>query len=498
MSDPSASGAPVAPSSAAPSSLAPSPLAAAAAPPPPPTPPPLSPSLAWPRWQRVGFRYLLLHYLLYAFPGALGALLRTVTGGLTELGVDVSGAPWTWALQGLGKIDSWWERLTTWMGAVGVAPYEVIHQPTGSGDTGHAYAQLLFIVVAAAVGTLGWSLLSKAAGYPRLGRWLHLLVRFDLAFTLFGYGFAKFYGGQFGELSLTRLTQEIGDTWPMTLVGTFMQASKPYELFGGACEVAGGLLLFHRRTALLGACVSIATLTNVCALNWLQGVPVKQYSTHLLLYAVCLLAPFRRQLVDLFLRNRPSPPVDLRVATGRFAGALLLLFGCAWVGASLLLTHVQGSKPRPWLQGREKSALYGLWTVETMVRDGVEVPRTDATRWRDFAIDRGTFAWTRDLAGTRRFLDFQWDAATGIAQVEERGKEGDATPWTVEPGVATVKGDRPVLLRNEERGQQVDVERRTLRLTGQLDGHALELTTVEKKFRLEAGFRLRQELPDFW
>ena len=69
-----------------------------------------------------------------------------------------------------------------------------------------------------------------------LGRWLHLVVRFNLAFTLLSYGTAKLYGGQFGELSLNRLTQEIGDTWPMTMVGTFMQGSKPYELFGGLGE----------------------------------------------------------------------------------------------------------------------------------------------------------------------------------------------------------------------------------------------------------------------
>ncbi len=501
MSEPIASGAAAAPDGAAAQAVVtPPPLA-----PPPATPPatPLAaPSAAapdaWPRWQRVGFRYVALYYLLYAFPGAFGSLLGTVTGGLAKLDVDVSGAPWTWAMQGLGKLDSWWDRLTTWMGAVGVAPYEVIHQPTGSGDTGSAFARLLFIGVVAAAGTLGWSLLSKARGYPRLGRWLHLLVRFDLAFTLFGYGFAKFYGGQFGELSLMRLTQEIGDTWPMTMVGTFMQASKPYELFGGACEVLGGLLLFHRRTALLGACVSIVTMTNVCAINWLQGVPVKLYSTHLLLYGVFLLAPFREPLIDVFLRNRSSSPVDLRVVRGRFAGALLLLFGVAWVGASVTLTHLRGREPKSWMQGREKSELYGLWTVETMLRDGVEVPLGDATRWREFAIDRGTLAWTRDLSGTRRFLDFSWKPASGGAQVKERGKEGDGVPWTTEPGVATVKGDAPHLLRNEERGKQVDVERRTLRLKGQWDGHELELRTVEKKFRLQTGFRLRQELPDFW
>jgi hypothetical protein len=458
----------------------------------------ISASPPWPRWQLVLFRYALLHYVLYAFPGAIGSLLRTVIGGLAQLGVDVSKAPWSWSTKALGSIDEGWQWLTTRMADLGVAPYEVIHQPTGSGDTGAAYAQLLFIVVVSVAGTLVWSLVGRARGYPRLGRWLHLCVRFDLAFTLFGYGFAKFYGGQFGEMSLGRLTQEIGDTWPMTMVGTFMKASKPYELFGGACEVLGGLLLFHRRTALLGACVAIGTMTNVCALNFLYGVPVKQYSAHLLLYGVGLLAPFLPQLVDVFVRNRPSLPVDLRVVQGRLAGRVLLGFGLAWVGTSLVVTHVGGTTPDPRMQGRERSALYGLWTVESMAVDGQEVPLTDATRWRDFAIDRGTTAWTRDLAGKRRFLEFRWDEAAGIAQVKERGSEGEAAPWTCERGVKVVKGDAPLLLRNEERGMPVDVERRSLVLKGRWDGHDLELRTVEKVFRLQTGFRLRQELPDFW
>jgi hypothetical protein len=302
---------------------------------------------SWPRWQRFAFRYALLHYVLYAFPGPLGALLRTVTDGLALVGADVGKAPWSWLGTPLEWIDTGWQGITTRMAALGIAPYEVIYQPTGSGDTGAAYAQLLFIVVVSLAGALIWTWFSKAIAYPRLGRWLHLVVRFDLAFTMLGYGFAKLYGGQFGELSLNRLTQEIGDTWPMTMVGTFMQASKPYELFGGFCEVLGGLLLFHRRTALLGACVSIGTLTNICALNWLYGVPVKQYSAHLLLFGIGLLAPFLPQLSAVFVRNRPSQPVDLRVVTGKRAGNVWLGLGIAWVAVHLVVTHIGGMQPEP-------------------------------------------------------------------------------------------------------------------------------------------------------
>jgi hypothetical protein len=450
----------------------------------------------WPRWQRFAFRYALLHYAIYAFPGPIASLVQTIHGGLALAGVDVSKAPWTWLQFPLIWTGEAWQWLTTRMAALGVAPYEVIHQPTGSGDTGAAYAQLLFTLVVSLAGALIWSWIGKAVAYPRLGRWLHLIVRVDLAFTMFGYGFAKFYGGQFGQLSLNRLTQEIGDTWPMTMVGTFMQASKPYELFAGACEVLGGLLLFHRRTALLGACVSIGTMTNICALNWLYGVPVKLYSAHLLFYAIGLLAPFVPQLLAVFVHSRPSQPVDLRVAHGKLAGRVLLGLGIAWVAVHLAETHVQGMKPRPWLQ--ERSALYGLWTVETMSLDGQELPITDATRWRDFAIDRGSLAWARELTGKRHYLDFKWDEATGVAQVKPRGSDGDPAPWTCECGSKVVKGDAPLLLRNEDRGKQVDVERRSLVLKGKWQERDLEVHAVEKVFRLQTGFRLRQELPDFW
>jgi uncharacterized membrane protein YphA (DoxX/SURF4 family) len=463
-----------------------------------PSPEPRPEPQRWPWWQLFAFRYALMHYALYSFPGPIGAMVQTVTGGLALAGIDISKAPWSWLGAPLGWVDAGWQWLTTRMDAHGLAPYEVIHQSTGSGDTGAAYAQLLFIVVVSLAGASIWCRVSRARAHPQLGRWLHLIVRFDLAFTLFGYGFAKFYGGQFGEMSLNRLTQEIGDTWPMTMVGTFMQASKPYELFGGACEVLGGLLLLPRRTTLLGACISIGTLTNICALNWLYGVPVKQYSAHLLLYAVGLLAPFLPQLSAVFVRNRPSFPVDLRVVRGKLAGRVLLGLGSAWLAAYLVETHLHGVKPRPWLEGHERPALYGLWTVETMALDGHEVPMTDASRWRDFAIDRAPTAWARELTGKRHYFEFAWDEAGGIAQVKERGASGDAAPWTCECGVKVVKGDAPLLLRIEDRGKPVDVERRSLVLKGRWDGHDLELHTVEKRFRLQTGFRLRQELPDFW
>ena len=180
----------------------------------------------------------------------------------------------------------------------------MIHQRTGSGDTGHAWTKVLVIVVVSLVVAAVIAAVWRGAVRPVVWRTLHLLVRWDLAFTLLGYGTSKLYGSQFGELGPTRLTTEIGDVAPMTMVGTFMQANPAYEAFGGLCEVLGGLLLFHPRTALLGAVVAFSTMVNVCALNWLCGVPVKQFSAHLMLFALFLMAPWRSRLWALFISNR--------------------------------------------------------------------------------------------------------------------------------------------------------------------------------------------------
>ena len=77
----------------------------------------------WPLWQRLAFRYLLCYFVLYAFPGPLGMLLSN-------------------------RVDQGWQAVTTWCDKHGLAPYEVIHQPTGSGDTGHEVMRLIVIALA--------------------------------------------------------------------------------------------------------------------------------------------------------------------------------------------------------------------------------------------------------------------------------------------------------------------------------------------------------------
>ncbi len=231
----------------------------------------------WSLPQRVLFRFVCSYWILYALPSggrsSLIGMIPFVTRPYTRM----------------------WRKLVEWVaahvfhltGAVAVYP-----QVNGSGDTTLDYIHVLCMAVVAAIATAVWSILDrKRTEYRRLHAWLRVLVRYALAFTLFSYGFAKVFPLQFQPPGLNRLMEPFHDFSPMGVLWTFMGASMAYTIFAGASEVLGGALLLFRRTTLLGALVSAAVMLNVVMLNYCYDVPVKLYSTHLLLMAVFLTAP---------------------------------------------------------------------------------------------------------------------------------------------------------------------------------------------------------------
>src|SRR5262249_30445006 len=154
------------------------------------------------------------------------------------------------------------------------------------------YLQVLsFFVLAAAVALL-WSLVAwRRTNYPRLHDWLRVYVRFYVAYEMVLYGSIKVIKSQFPDPPLDRMLQPFRDASPMGLLWTFMGASDAYNVFTGAGEMLGGLLLTTRRTTLLGALVCIGVVGHIVALNFCYDVPVKLFSAHLLLMSVFLTLP---------------------------------------------------------------------------------------------------------------------------------------------------------------------------------------------------------------
>jgi hypothetical protein len=240
-----------------------------------------------------------------------------------------------------------------------------------------------------------WSLLDrKRANYARLYEWLRVCVRFGLGLTMIEYGGLKIVPSQFPPPSLDRLMQPFGDASPMGLLWTFMGASAPYTNFAGFTEWLGGVLLLFRRTALLGALVSIGALTNVVMLNYCYDVPVKLFSSHLLAMAIFLAAHDLRRLANLLVLNRPSSAApDPRLVQRPWLRHAALAFQVVVaVGFSAFIVNMGWHQLHDYTSTR--SPLRGVWNVEELQVDGqVGPPGAETLRWRRLIFDYpGTFA----------------------------------------------------------------------------------------------------------
>ena len=353
---------------------------------------------ASPRWglaQKILFRFAFCYLVLYNLPFPLSHIPY----------VDM-------AAQQYGKL---WSFLVPAVGdqAFGL---DISAGPNGSGDTTYDYVQVFCCLILALAATAIWTFLDRRrAHYARLNEWLRVYVRFALAITMLVYGAMKVIPSQFPAPSLDRLVQPFGDASPMGILWTFMGASAAYTIFSGACEMLGGLLLVARRTTLLGALVSAGVLTNVVALNFCYDVPVKLFSSHLLLMALFLMLPDLRRLTRLLVFNRRVEPAEIRPLfrrkwLHRSALALRTVFLFGWAGMFLFQTW-EGDKE----YGRRapKPPLYGIWNVDAFETDGAVRPPliTDETRWRRLILGRPGTASIQLMSDTRQryYLELNTD-----------------------------------------------------------------------------------------
>jgi uncharacterized membrane protein YphA (DoxX/SURF4 family) len=252
-------------------------------------------------------------------------------------------------------------------------------EQNGSGDRTWDYVQLLAIAILAAIATAIWSVADRRrAGHPRLAAGARVVLRYYVGYMMLSYGVSKVFKLQFHDLRPGDLERRLGDMSPMGLAWTFMGYSTPYTMFAGLAEVIGGALLLWRRTATLGALVIVAVMTNVVMLNFCYDIPVKLFSSELLIMAIAIAAPGARRLIAAALgratpevaeRERMSP----RLERVRQVARLVLILVFAW--AIFARPH----------SGRNDHVheLYGAWVVDTLVLGGVDrSPATDPDRWQ--------------------------------------------------------------------------------------------------------------------
>lgn len=329
-------------------------------------------SHSWRPSTRVAFRFLFSYFLLYIFPGAVGAL-----------GADMPNQD---------AYRRMWHAIVPWVGENLLhLRGDMTEVANGSGDQLYDYILLLCFFIVAIIATAVWSWIDrKRTNYDQLYQWLRLFVRITLAVAMISYGANKLFRMQFPEPPLFRFVDYYGNSSPMGLLWTFMGMSRAYSLFAGTAEMLGGLLLIVPRFTTLGALVTFTVMSNVLMLNFCYDVPRKIYSVHLVLMSLFLLLPEMRRLLDFFVLNRktdPSPTVPLLADKQLDRWALLFQLGIGAVALAVCLNTAHGYavKAATYLP----APIRGIWSVDEFVADNAVQPPllTNPDRWQRVIFD---------------------------------------------------------------------------------------------------------------
>jgi hypothetical protein len=418
--------------------------------------PTLTPAPRWPLPKRLLFRFSFIYFLLYFLPFPIDALMRLrMVPGLSWL-ADAAGlisGTWENGQQKYGLWDQGSHAMCLWVGKnmlslPDTGPGSIIIQSTGSGDTMLKYVEALCFGVIAAAGALLWSIFDrKRQAYPRLFAAWHVYLRFALAAVLLGYGFAKFPPQQFQPPSPEKLVSTYGNSSMMGLLWTFMGASAAYTMFAGLAEIIGGAFLLFRRTALLGALVSIGVMLNVFMLNMCYDVPVKLYSLHLLVTSIIIALPFASRLVCVALLNRPTTPCVLwrprcsmwqkwSLRGVRICAIVLIL------GMGLFSSYYSWQR---YLNPPPTSPLVGLYKVQSLELGGKPARElSDAQRWRRVSVTRWGTLVVDNYTDQREYIRFKHDETAKTLTLTPQSPSGEGyvlNCTSAEDGSITLDGE---------------------------------------------------------
>ncbi|MCC6395203.1 MAG: hypothetical protein IT167_31730 [Bryobacterales bacterium] len=243
---------------------------------------------------------------------------------------------------------------------------------------------LMLAVVIAAV----WTALDRRrAAYRSLNRWMRVYVRYGVATAMLSYAFVKVIPTQFGYVTPGEMLRPFGQFSRFQVLWDFMAVSPGYTIFTGLVELSGAVMLFFRRTTLVGGIVLAGSLLNVVVIDLAYGVGAVTYALALLLLDIVILAPYLKPLFDILvgravstLPSEPSGPQQ-RWWHSHVAKAVLI---CV-LALPLIVTNIQ-RRLSFFGSGR---TVYGLFEVTTFVRNGhaVTPAASDSVTWKRVASD---------------------------------------------------------------------------------------------------------------
>ena len=320
-----------------------------------------------------------------------------------------------WVYVAMQFYTNFWHWIVPWTGEhILHLSYPITIRPNGSGDTTYNYVLQLLWLIFALVIALIWTVVDRRrSSYAQFSYWSKVAVRYFLAYMLFVYGFVKVVKLQFPFPNLSRLTETYGESSPMGLAWTFIGYSSGYNIFIGGAEVLAGVLLFFKRTTLLGALLAMVVMGNVVAMNFAYDIPVKIFSLNLLFMALWIAWYDKDRLIRFFFLNKDVaaiPTVQVVIAGWKRwiqlslkTGVILFaLYSTLWTNLKTAKTYGD-SAPKP--------PLYGIYDVEQFKRKGQEVLplTTDQSRWKRMIINYIGYVQIKRMMDSVEWMGLQVD-----------------------------------------------------------------------------------------
>lgn len=338
----------------------------------------------------------------------------------------------------------------------------LVYSGSGSGDKYFDWVLVFCLLVFAAIATAAWSVLDrKRQDYAQLQKWFWLFLRFCLGGQMLVYGSVKAVPLQMHYPFLFTQTEPFGNLSPMGVLWASIGASPAYETFAGCAELAAGFLLMFPRTVTLGALVCLADLTQIFMLNMTYDVPVKQFSFHLILISLLILAPDFRRLANLFVLNRPAEPRP-RLPLFSSPRAQRIAATCiAFLWLWMIGNNVYGAWDgwRQYGSGAPKPPLYGIWNIEDYTVDGKPHPllATDTQQWRRIIFDFPEAAQVQRMDESRTGYGAKVDVHANTLEMTD-GKDKN---WKASFAMSRQAPDR-LTLNGAINGQKTTIQLRLL------------------------------------
>jgi len=233
---------------------------------------------------------------------------------------------------------------------------------------------------------------------------------------MLSYGFSKVFHLQMPYPFLSRLVQPYGDSSPMGLAWTYVGQSKAFSAFVGWSEVICGLLLFFRKTTLVGALLTLIVMGNVVVVNLCYDIPVKLFSSVLEIMALYLAAPYLKKMYQAFIQHKPIHINNYYqpVFTKRWQAIGIKVLKVLII-ADALFSGVKGSidQGKQYGDNAPKPPLYGIYNTVLVVRNNDTIPplTTDTSRWKQIIVQSNNYARIKLMNDTLRNYNFKVDTA---------------------------------------------------------------------------------------